>query len=144
VSRSRITYAIAKTTVPQDQESGSRAARFGKENAARIAQAIGATLLDPKKSNLASHAGRRVVLKSARIGNTFIGIPYSLLKQVTAVIAAFEEDQRGKFVIIDLPADIFRKEEKPQPRREVGQVPRTVFFALGREIGNFLADEEKG
>ena len=130
--------------MPQDQESGSRAAHFGKENAHRIAQAIGATLLDPKKSNLASHDGRRVALKSARLGNNFIGIPYSLLKQISGVVAAFEEEPRGKFVIFDLPADIFRREEKQQPRREVGQVPRSVFLSHGREIGSFVLDAKKG
>jgi hypothetical protein len=134
---------LAKITMPQDHESGSRAAQFGKDNAARIAKTIGAKLLDPKKSNVASHAGRCIVLKSARRKNNFIGIPYSLLKQVSAVVAAFEED-RGKFVILELPADIFRAKEKTQPGREVGQVPRSVFLAHGQEIGSFLVDERNG
>jgi hypothetical protein len=69
------------TQITQDQESGARAVRFGKDNAAHIASAIGATLVDAKKSNLAMHNGQHVVLKSAHIGNNYIGIPYSLLKQ---------------------------------------------------------------
>jgi hypothetical protein len=130
--------------MPQDKKSGARAAHFGKDNAERIAGAIGAKLVNPKKSNLALYKDRRVVLKSARIGNNFIGIPYSLLAQVSAVIAAFEREP-GDFVIIELSEKKFRQEEKPQPGREVGQVPRKVFFAHGVEIGHFdtTADEPR-
>ena len=124
--------------MPQDHESGSRAAKFGRENAARIARAIGAQLISTR-SNLASHQLRRVALKSARVGNNFIGIPYTLVPQVSAVIAALEEDS-GRFILWELPIEVFKRHEKPQKRGTVGQIPRTVFFTEGKEIGEIRND----
>lgn len=120
----------------QTTESGARAARFGTENARRIASTIGAKLTSKNGSNAAEWNGKTVVLKNARLGNDYIGIPYSLLERVSGVVAALEESQ-DHFVVFELGADIFRRVQKRQSKREVGQVRRKVFLDYGREVGVF-------
>lgn len=123
----------------QDRESCAQADRFGRENVQRIAQAIGATIVNRRQSNVARYKGRKVVLKSARFRNQAIGVPYTVLAHVQTVIAAFEEEP-NHFAAFELPAEIFRRHQKPQPNGTTAQVPKAVFLRHGKEIGDFAIE----
>jgi len=120
----------------QNQESGASANDFGRDNAARVAKAIGAVLTEPKRSNAAILQGRRIVIKSAKIRTTSVGVPYTLLSKVDSVVAAFEE-KGGDYVIFELSVDDYRKNEKPRSTDgAAGLVMKKVFLEKGREIGS--------
>jgi hypothetical protein len=68
-----------------------------------------------------------------------IGVPYTLLPRVGAVIGAFEEDANC-YSIHELPAKVFRRLATPQPSGTNGQVHKAVFLKEGTRIGGFSAD----
>ncbi|MBM3569459.1 MAG: hypothetical protein FJX46_11995 [Alphaproteobacteria bacterium] len=128
----------------QGRDSGARANRFGRENALRIATALGAEMTDPR-SNRARFRGRRVVVKSARRGNTQIGVPVGMLASLDAVLAAFEESD-GSYHVYELPAAAFRaamsaSRSKGHVKNPVGLVGRAVFRDRGRPLKRIPAPD---
>src|SRR5689334_15249278 len=75
--------------MPQDRESGSRAAHWGLETAAAIAAAIGATKVR-NGSNECIFEGQRVVIKCAHERTAYVGVLSDMLDRIDGVIGAFE------------------------------------------------------
>ena len=123
--------------MPQDQESGSRASRWGHANAKRIAAAIGASI-PSGRSNECLFTGQRVVIKSAAPRTGSVGVTYRMLGRIDLVIGAFQVDGRT-FDVRSLPVADFRAATRPTRSRgasagKVGIVERDTFFNKGRPI----------
>jgi hypothetical protein len=124
--------------MPQDQASGAAGNEFGRANAKRLAEALGATLTRPG-TNEARWQGRLVALKSASQHTSSIGVTYLMLNRVDEVIAAFEQPD-GTFDIFALSSAAFRSAMRPTRSKgpsagRVGIVRRSVFEESGRHIG---------
>src|SRR4051794_20833006 len=91
----------------QDRESGARAAQRGHERAARPAEILGAKKLS-KGSNECMYEGKRVVIKSASIGNQYVGVLTGMLERIDSVIGAFEEKD-GSFALWMLSRAAFQR-----------------------------------
>ena len=121
--------------MPQNRESGAEAANFGHEAAALIAKAIGAKKLT-LNSNEFELAGRRVTIRTARLGNNQVGVLYDMLDRVQLVIAAFETAP-NEFELRSLQPAEFREAMRDSKTGggRVGLVRQKVFS----EKGNFVA-----
>jgi hypothetical protein len=121
--------------MPQDQESGRRAAKWGLETAAAIAAILGAAKVR-KGSNECIFEGRRVVIKCAHIGNLYVGVLSEMLERVEMIIGAFERTD-GAFDLRTLSRDEYRGLMRPSkslshvPNRGQ-QVRRADFETYGR------------
>ncbi len=123
--------------MPQNQSTGAEANAFGRVSAAKIAQAIGATLTR-KGSNEATLAGKRVVIKSASRNTSSVGVSLKMLPTLDEVIGAFEQDD-GAFVLFTLDADIYGKHQIPTRSQgrsagRVGMVSKQVFVKKGKRM----------
>lgn len=123
----------------QDQVSGRAGNHFGRENAKRLAEAIGATLTKPG-SNEARWDGKLVVLKSAAASTLSIGVTYLMLNRVDEIVAAFERED-GAFELYALSSAAFRSAMKPTRSKgpsagRVGMVRRAIFEQDGRPLGS--------
>lgn len=80
--------------MPQDRESGRRAAAWGLQTASTIADVIGATKLRTG-SNECMFEGKRVVIKCARERTAYVGVLTEMLERIDEVIGAFERADGG-------------------------------------------------
>ncbi len=76
----------------QSVESGREAAQFGRLAALRTADLLGAALGSEKEGNLIRVHGDKAVIKSARLGNPFIGITKAMLPKLDAAYIVLERD----------------------------------------------------
>jgi hypothetical protein len=81
--------------MPQDRESGARAAAWGHETAQKIARTIGATGMG-RSRNECHLSGERVVIKCAQRNTSSVGVTYQMLTRIDSIIGAFELDD-GSF-----------------------------------------------
>ena len=93
--------------MPQDRESGSRAAKWGLETGAAIAQAIGARKIR-NGSNECWLDGRRVVIKCAHERTAYVGVLSEMLDRIDAVVGAFERPD-GAFDLRSMPRSDYRR-----------------------------------
>jgi hypothetical protein len=121
--------------MPQNQESGAEAREFGLRTAALIAEKIGARKLN-RNSNEFEWKGQRITIRTARQGNNQVGVLYSMLARVQAVIGAFEIAP-NEFELISLSPDVYQKNMRDSNTGggRVGLVVRKVFI----EKGSFVA-----
>lgn len=122
----------------QDRNSGAAADRFGRDNAKRIAKAIGAQMIRAG-SNESVWNGQRVVIKSAQLANTTVGVSYKMLEHLDGVLGAFENAD-GSYRLILLTAKSYTTRMQPTrstgpSAKRVGVVNRTVFDQQGRFMG---------
>jgi hypothetical protein len=114
--------------------------------AVKVARAIGATLAGAR-TNECQYKGRRAVIKSARRGNTFVGVTYIMLERLDSVIAVFEHDD-GTFHIHEVPLPYFRSHISTNSganKKRVALVSRTAIEASpGSSVGVLRADELDG
>ena len=117
--------------MPQDRESGARAREFGYHMAQRIAQALGATLINPRRSNEAVLGGRRILIKSAHYGVS-IGATEASLGRVEAIIAALQ-DRDGGYTLYEVATAWFQHNMRPSTSpvmmvrcRDVREAARTI------------------
>lgn len=121
--------------MPQDRESGRRAAKWGLETADAIAPILGAAKVR-KGSNECIFEGRRVVIKCAHISNLYVGVLSEMLERVEMIIGAFERTD-GAFDLRTLSRDEYRglmrtsKSRSHVPNRGQ-QVRRADFETHGR------------
>jgi hypothetical protein len=124
--------------MPQDRESGAAAAAWGRHTAVRIGQALGATSTS-SISNEFSFRGRRVVIKTAHLNTTSVGVTYHMLERLDDVLAAFEVNSR-EFDVWSIPARTFEQHVRDSRSRgsagKVGLVTRRVFQELGQRVGS--------
>jgi hypothetical protein len=126
--------------MPQDRESGLRAARYGRGCARRIATVIGAKMLGTK-SNECLWNNQRVVIKTCHRKTPSIGVVYDMAERVDAVLGAFQ-DADGSYRVIRLPIESCMTIMEANPTRShgpssgrVGMIPRRVFEDEGELIG---------
>jgi hypothetical protein len=117
----------------QNKDTGAAGNDFGRDNAPRIAEAIGANLTRPG-SNEATWNGVRAVIKSAGKRTPSVGVTYSMLDTLQIIIAAFEQ-KPGVFEVYTLPADRFAYfAVDSRTNEKVGLVTRKVFSEKGQLI----------
>jgi hypothetical protein len=131
------------TAVAQNQASGAKANKWGRETARQIASLIGAVMLT-SNSNEASLDGKRVIIKCSARATGRVGVTFKILGSLDSVIGAFRLND-GSFELWSLPSDVFRAEMKPTRSRgasagKVGQVRRSVFTSRGTLMGNIRTD----
>ena len=125
--------------MPQDQQSGLRASRYGKECARRIAAAIGAKMLG-RKSNECTWNGQRAVIHCAHRKTSSVGVLYHMTPRLDAVLGAFQ-DENGSYRVMRMPIErcIPIMEAKPTQSRgasagRVGKIPRQTFEEEGQLV----------
>jgi len=124
--------------MPQDQQSGLEASRYGHNCARAIAKAIGAEMVG-KRSNECTWNGQRVVIKTAHSRTTSVGVLYHMVDRIMAVLGAFEEED-GSYRVIQLPiarcAAMMRPTRSQGPSAgRVGMIDRKVFENEGQLVG---------
>jgi hypothetical protein len=90
--------------VPQDRESGDRARKWGYENARNVAAHLGATLINPGRSNEAMWNNRRILIKSAHYGDPEIGATPPTLNRVDAIVVALQDRDNAYTLYETTPA----------------------------------------
>ena len=122
--------------MPQDQISGATANTAGYTRAKRVAKYLGAVLTNPGKSNEATWNGKSICIKSARHGNTLIGVTLAMLSHVQSVVAAIQEPN-GKFTIFEVPSTWFSNEMRvPANWANIGFVQCAKIRNAGVLIGS--------
>ncbi len=121
----------------QDRASGSAAAKWGKQTARALAQKLGATNLT-ERSNECLLDGQRVVIKCANPKNDRVGVTFSMLERLDAVLGAFQRDD-GAFDLWSLTPAVFKEHMRDTRSRasigRVGLVRRDVFKSKGKSFG---------
>ena len=130
--------------MPQDQQSGLEASRYGHRCARAIAKAIGAEMIG-KKSNECIWNGQRVVIKTAHSRTASLGVLYHMVDRIKAVLGAFERDD-GSNRVIELPIERCATSMRPTrskgaSRDRVGIVDRKLFEDEGRLVAAVKIDE---
>jgi hypothetical protein len=124
--------------MPQDKDTGAAGDAFGRDTARKVAKAIGATMARPG-SNEADRAGRRIVIKCAKAGNNQVGVTYSMLARLDAVIAAFQRSD-SRFDLYELASAVYQQQMSPTRslgsfQGKGGMVSRATFESLGKHLG---------
>jgi len=97
--------------MPQNRKTGRAAVIFARENFQRVAECLGADVL-PGASNNANWNGKRINVKSARLGNTKIGATLNNLAWADSIIAAIQENNEY-FGLYEVTSDWFRNQMRP-------------------------------
>jgi hypothetical protein len=131
----------------QNRDTGAEAARFGHEVAALIGEKIGAKKLT-RNSNEFELNGKRVTIRTAHQATDQVGVLYSMLQRVQAVIAAFEAAP-NEFELHSITPEIFQTEMRDSNTGggRVGLVRKKVFLEKGTFVATVkiapIADAEK-
>lgn len=120
--------------MPQDRESGARAAAWGHETAERIARKIGATGMG-RSSNECHFSGERAVIKCARRNTSSVGVTYQMLTRIDRIIGAFELDD-GSFELWAISPKQFESNmrESITSGGKTALVARSFFEQHGRKM----------
>ena len=125
--------------MPQDKESGGRAARWGHDTAKKVAVAIGATGMG-NTSNECSLGGKRAVIKCAAPDTDSVGVTYQMLGRLDTVVAAFQLDD-GSFEVWSVTPKQFEsamRDSAGSGRGKTGLVRRDYFKGDGRSLGRIV------
>jgi HD superfamily phosphodiesterase len=123
--------------MPQDRESGNKARRWGYENARNVAAHLGATLINPGRSNEAMWNHRRILIKSAHYGDPEIGATPATLDRVDAIVAALQ-DRDNAYSLYEITPAWFRqhmRQSRSSGASHVMMVRCTDVRGAGRMIG---------
>jgi hypothetical protein len=120
--------------MPQDRDSGERAMRFGHSMAKRVADYLGAKLIEPSRSNKAIWNNRKINIKSAKLGNSKIGVTLNILDWADSIIAAIQEDATY-FTLYEVTSKWFRGEMRPSRQPHVMMVSNVKISKAGTNIG---------
>ena len=116
----------------QNRETGAAANQFGKQTARKIA-----ALLKVKRvsnvSNEVLYESKRAVIKSAHLGNGYIGVTLKMLERIKLVIAVFETID-GNFDLYSLNVDTFKDNIRIGHHKHIAMVRKKVFLEEGRFI----------
>ena len=122
--------------MPRDTDSGGRAARWGRETAARLASSLGAS--DPAAaSNECVLGGKRIVIKCAAPKTDSVGVTYKMLDRLDEVLGAFQLDD-GSFELLGLTPTHFRdgmRDSAGSGAGKTGLVRKEWFEQHGRPLG---------
>jgi hypothetical protein len=116
----------------QDRNTGAQANEFGKRMAIIVASHIGANKVN-SDGNEFTWQDKKVTIRSAHKGNAYVGVLYSMLERVDAVLGALETDKPDEFQIWELDSRTYRARSKPQVKNpHIAQVPIKVFAKEGK------------
>jgi hypothetical protein len=124
----------------QTSLSGAQASSWGLRCGRALAALLGASN-PPNNSNKCQLIGQMVVMKCAHFKNDKVGVSYHMLKELDAVIGAFE-DADGKYDVWSLSSDIYHKEmtgtrSTGRSAGKVGVVTKRIFQTYGSFLGRF-------
>jgi len=122
--------------MPQDRESGNRARMWGLRMAQIVANHLGATLINPGRSNEAMWNNRRILIKSAHHGDPQIGATPATIDRVDVIIAALQ-DSDGDYTLYKVTPVWFRQEMSPSRSPKASHV-MMVRCVTVREAGEML------
>jgi hypothetical protein len=128
---------VRRYSMPQDRESGDRARRWGYENAQNVAIRLGATLINPGRSNEATWNNRRILIKSAHYGDPEIGATHATLNRIDAIIAALQ-DRSSAYTLYEITPPWFRqnmRQSRSSGASHVMMVKCADVRSVGRIIG---------
>jgi len=123
--------------MPQDTESGRKAMRFGHEMAKKVIKYLGAKPV-PGPSNKAIWNGKKINIKSAKLGNTKIGATLNNLAWADSIIAAIQESKEY-FNLYEVTTKWFRGEMGPSRQENTRMVDCANLINFGRKIGKMPA-----
>ncbi len=123
--------------MPQNRDSGARANEYGRENAKRIAEKIGAKSIS-KRSNEFELKGRKITIRSAKHSTNDLGVTYKMLERIDAIFGALEQEN-GKYELYEISPSMFEKNmretrSKGPAAGKVGLVRKSVFVNEGTFI----------
>lgn len=118
----------------QTRETGAAANQFGKNAARQIAHQLQLKRLS-NVSNEVLYEGQRAVIKSAHLGNGYIGVSLKMLDRIDLIIAAFENID-GYFDLYTLDAQTFKENIRIGHHEHIALVKKKVFL----ESGQFIKD----
>jgi hypothetical protein len=128
--------------MPQGQQSGAAAAKWGLATGRKLAEQLGATLVS-HRSNECLLRGERIVIKCAKQETDSVGVTFRMLERLSRVFGAFQQ-QDGSFDVWAVPASAFgqsmRDSQSGRQRGatpKVGLVRRSTFMDSGTHVGNF-------
>jgi len=104
--------------------------------AQEVANHLGATLINPRRSNEAIWNNRRILIKSAHYGVSQIGATPATLNRIDAIIAALQE-RDNTYTLYEMKPDWFRQEMKPSRSSGASHV-MMVKSARVRTVGKTL------
>jgi len=122
--------------MPQNRDSGNRARRWGYENAHKVAQHLGATLVNPTRSNEAIWDHRRILVVSAHHGTPSVSVTIATLDRIDAIVAALE-DEDSRFTLYEISPLWFRQHMR-QSRSSGGSHIMMVKSAEVRTAGRII------
>lgn len=118
--------------MPQNKETGAAANRFGKQAAGKIAGLLGLKRLS-NVSNEVLYQGRRAVIKSAHLGNGYIGVTLNMLERVEIIIAAFENTD-AHYELYSLGVETYKRHYRIGYHESIALVLKKVFMEEGTYI----------
>ncbi len=131
--------------MPQDQESGRRANIYGRRTAKKIAKQLnGKKVAGRENSNEYEIDNRKVVIKTAKVKTTKVGVSYLMLKRIDAILGSFETEN-GTYDIYELSPDVFCEHMTPTGSQgpssgKVGMVSKSVFLNQGKFVRELQID----
>lgn len=125
----------------QNKETGAAANQFGKDAARKITQFLRLKKLS-NISNEVLYKSQRAVIKSAHLGNGYIGVTLKMLERIDLVIAAFET-KNCDFDLYILDVNTFKNNIRIGHHEHIGLVKKKVFFEEGKFLKNLPALELK-
>ena len=125
--------------MPQDRNTGAAANQFGRKAAMIISDLIGAKRLS-KASNEVLYDGRRAVIKSAHLGNNYIGVTLKMLERIDVIIAAFENTD-GHYDLYTLDVPTFKNNIRIGHHEHIGLVTKIIFYDSGTFLQNLSMKE---
>ncbi len=122
----------------QDRQSGATANTWGRETADKIMRQLGAERLSPN-SNMCRLADEIVVIKCVGPKKTAVGVMYTMLKRLVAVIGAFARSST-LFDLYRLSPEDYERHMTPTRSKgrssgRVGIVRKPVFLKKGEYLG---------
>jgi hypothetical protein len=121
----------------QDRASGAAAREWGIKTARALAEKLGATR-PTGSSNECRLEGSRVVIKCAAPATDSVGVTFSMLDRLDAVVGAFQRDD-GAFELWSMAPAVFKRHMRDTRSKSavgrMGLVKRDVFQTKGRALG---------
>ena len=117
----------------QDCDSGKRALRFGYSTAKRVADHLGAILIEPGKSNKAIWNNRKIAIKSTNKGNAQIKITVNILNWADAIIVAIQ-DEDGDFTIYEISSSWYRGKMKSSRQSQFKMTSTSKIRSIGKKL----------
>ncbi len=120
--------------MPQNQQTGAAGSGYGHECGKKIIAALGGKKLN-SRSNVFLLDGKRYTVHCARKRTTSVGVTYLVLKNLDAVLGAFQQED-GSYRLLKLSAKQYRDNMYPTRSKgpsagRVGMVRRAVFEDIG-------------